>query len=83
MQVPSIGRIVHYTSASYGTSYPEGITHAAIVTGLVSDENLYLDVRPGPLGDAPRSWGSYGPDSGGIPFAETPTPGHWSWPPRD
>lgn len=82
VQKPAVGRIVHYTSASFGTDYPEGITHAAIVIGLASDGNPYLEVLRSPLGDAPCNWDSYGPDGGGIPFAETPTPGHWSWPPR-
>lgn len=76
MQTPSIGRIVHYQS--FGTPGGEYLPEprAAIITGVhPSDAALVADLTIfNPEGfHQPRR----------VPYADTPTPGHWNWPPRN
>lgn len=80
MPVPSIGRIVHYQS--YGTPNGEYVPEprAAIITAITPQAVLF---------DAPEvphvSLCVLNPTgfffNHVVPFAETPTPGHWNWPP--
>ncbi|QWS68186.1 hypothetical protein SEA_VANLEE_69 [Gordonia phage VanLee] len=74
-QQPTVGRIVHYQS--YGTPGGEYLpeARAAIIT----------EVGHGPLeGDVGlcvlNPTGQF--FNRDVPYAETPTPGHWNWPPR-
>lgn len=73
MQLPTVGRIVHYTS--YGTPGGEYLPEprAAIVTGTygnATDADLTVFNPTGIHFNLV------------VPFAEEPTPGHWNWPPR-
>lgn len=81
MQKPSIGRIVHYQS--YGTpgGEHEPETLAAIVTKVKGcDPELGRDGCPHvSLRVFYDNGDSNKPE---VPYAEVPTPGHWSWPPR-
>lgn len=65
---PSVGRIVHF--------HPRVINpmpEAAIVMYVHEDGSTVTLTAFTPVG----------PDvEDAVPFAETPTPGHWSWPPR-
>jgi hypothetical protein len=76
-QLPTIGRTVHYQS--YGTPNGEYLPEprAAIITEVHSDLRVSLCVI-NPTGIHLNR----GPKDEGIAFAETPTPGHWNWPPR-
>lgn len=81
-QKPTVGRIVHYQS--YGTPGGEYLPEprAAIITAVG------LPVAAGPDGPViPVSLCILNPTgyffNQSVPFAETPTPGHWNWPPRD
>jgi hypothetical protein len=67
---PSIGRIVHYHS--YGTPAGEYLPEprAAIVTAVEPTVALCVLNPTGMFFNVD------------VPFAEEPTPGHWSWPPR-
>lgn len=69
---PTIGRIVHYQS--YGTPGGEYLPEprAAIVTEVDGDGVVGLAVL-NPTGMFFNR---------GVPYSETPKPGHWSWPPR-
>lgn len=68
--LPSVGRIVHYTTDPHAT------VKAAIITGVLKDsERQYVDLVI--FNDA----GAFAAGTP-IPFAEAYTPGHWSWPPR-
>lgn len=74
-QQPTVGRIVHY--------WPDQDAHhapwAAIITGLWnSDEGTVRLHIFTPHGDAEDPI----PEDGAYPYAETPTAGHWNWPPR-
>lgn len=76
-QAPSVGRIVHY----YGESEEyAGQPIAALVTE-VDDEDLALARLHifWPLHQEPIKAENFGHV---YTFSETPTPGHWSWPPR-
>lgn len=68
----TVGRIVHYKTRS---EKGEGRTDAlaAIVVWVNPDGTPNLEVWSY-LG------GSFFMES--VPFANSPTPGHWSWPPR-
>jgi hypothetical protein len=75
-QFPTVGRIVHYHS--YGTPGGEfpSTARAAVVAAVPApdDGSLTADLvvlNPEGLFFNHR-----------VPFAETPTPGCWSWPPR-
>lgn len=92
---PSIGRVVHYCATgkepavyapcqhfdafdkiTHNSSHPtlvkEGESYAAVVTAAFVEDDVTATIHlPG----------------GGLlsvrcPYAENPTPGHWSWPPR-
>lgn len=72
IQLPSVGRIVHYYTDDR-TDQPM----AAIVTGVFEgDEKLSVDLSvfqrklPSPLIGVK------------VPFSDTLKRGHWSWPPR-
>lgn len=76
---PTISRIVHYQS--YGTPGGEYLPapRAAIITACNPwpEETGALDVSLCVLNPT----GMFFTDR--VPFAETPTPGHWNWPPRE
>lgn len=82
-QAPSIGRIVHYHS--YGTPGGEYLPEprAAIITDIAPPI-----ARPGGATVPNMRVGLAVLNPTGmffnqsVPFAEDPTPGHWSWPPR-
>ncbi|WP_043654390.1 hypothetical protein [Nocardia thailandica] len=71
-QKPSISRDVHYQTFGTpgGEHLPEPV--AAKVTHVYGDDtvDLFVIYRNG-TSHKER-----------VPFAETPTPGHWNWPPR-
>ncbi|MDP3768205.1 MAG: hypothetical protein Q8S13_09330 [Dehalococcoidia bacterium] len=72
---PTVGQIVHY--------YQDDRTPlAAIITAVDPVNRVQLTVfwprdAPFPVRD------HHGNISTRVPFAEAPTPGHWSWPPRE
>lgn len=66
---PSIGRIVHFTDREYGTV-------AAIVTKVEAED----DTRVWLTAFLPEKLPGF--LTVPVPHAETPTLGHWSWPPR-
>jgi hypothetical protein len=83
MQKPSIGRIVHYQSygAPGGEFLPE--PRAAIVTAVHPNDpgtsgkfNAAATIDAAVLNPTGLFFAV------GLPFSETPEPGHWSWPPR-
>jgi hypothetical protein len=66
-QEPTVGRIVHYQAT-------EGDRPCAALIVAVYPRGVNLEVF-GPTGvNVHRQH---------VPFAEEPTPAHWSWPPRD
>lgn len=77
---PSVGRIVHMTSRGSADGQFPPATRAAVVTAVhwspetpeptVESVDLCVLNPTGLFFDL------------GVPYAETPTPGHWSWPPR-
>ncbi|AEK10013.1 hypothetical protein FDH96_gp102 [Mycobacterium phage Rey] len=78
---PSIGRIVHYHS--YGTPGGEYLSEAraAIITAVYEDGHELADPSKVHVGLAVLNpTGMFFNQL--VPFAEEPTPGHWSWPPR-
>jgi len=79
---PTIGRIVHYqTLGTPGGEYlPEPL--AAIVTKVKGcDPSLGGDGCP--HADMHVFYGNGTSDKSDVPYAATPTPGHWNWPPRN
>jgi hypothetical protein len=69
---PSIGRIVHMTSRGSADGQFPPAPRAAVITAVHDEGRVDLCVL-NPTGlffDL------------GVPYAEEPTPGHWSWPPR-
>jgi len=68
-QTPSIGRIVHFQHPAQA-----GGPIAAIITSVLEDDVVLLTAF------MPSQLPGYVVKP--VPFAETPTPGHWSWPPR-
>lgn len=76
---PTIGRTVHYQS--YGTPGGEygSEPRAAIITAVFNGQDEET-------GDGFVSLAVLNPTGlffhQAVPYAETPTPGHWSWPPR-
>ena len=76
---PSIGRIVHYQS--YGTPGGEYLPEprAAIITQVNCNHEAH-DTN-GLCGLAILNpTGMF--FNAAVPYSETPTPGHWNWPPR-
>lgn len=85
-QQPTVGRIVHYQS--YGTPGGEFVPEprAAIITEVASECGTEPTCDVEHIG-CPRvglcvlnPTGQY--FNREVPYAETPTPGHWNWPPR-
>jgi hypothetical protein len=73
-QKPSIGRIVHYLRpVSLGHVQRESPVPAVITKTETDDATCHLYI----MSDL---FGCYFELS--VPYAESPTPGHWSWPPR-
>lgn len=77
-QKPSVGRIVHYQS--YGTPGGEYLPEprAAIITEVTAWDSETGQARASVCVVNPT--GLFFKED--LPFAETPTPGHWNWPPR-
>ncbi|MCU1592414.1 MAG: hypothetical protein JWP11_3670 [Frankiales bacterium] len=80
---PTVGRIVHYQS--YGTPNGEHRSkpRAAVVTEVAASAAYLADAGDGhPF----VSLCVLNPEgmffNRDVPYAETPTPGRWSWPPR-
>lgn len=75
--MPTVGRIVHYQS--YGT--PNGeylpLPRAAVITEVNEGQN---DGRNSVALCVLNPTGLF--FNTDVPFALTPTPGHWNWPPR-
>lgn len=69
---PSVGRVVHYQA--YGTPGGEykSVPRAATITQVNEDGSVGLCIF--------NPTGLFFPTS--VKFSETPTPGHWNWPPR-
>lgn len=94
-QLPSIGRIVHYTNlGDKDGKYPPEV-QAAVITGVYfqapgGDETGEPGAKANELGFKPNSMfvdlkvfyrtGFF--DCQKIPFSETPARGCWNWPPR-
>jgi hypothetical protein len=68
---PSVGRIVHYQSHGSPNGQHKSEPRAAVVTEVYPDTGVGLCVL--------NPTGMYFDRN--VPFAETPTPGHWNWPP--
>lgn len=85
IQVPSVGRIVHYQSyGSPGGEYkPE--PRAAVVTE-VDENNLPIVLEDGSITFRPIGLCVLNPTgmffNRNVPYSATPKPGHWNWPPR-
>lgn len=78
MQIPTVGRIVHYQS--FGTPGGEYSSQprAAVITQVGAFDHGFGGNAVGlcilnPTGQF------FNPS---VPFSETPKPGHWNWPPR-
>lgn len=98
MQRPSIGRIVHYHSHGSavqddGTQLYHSEPRAAIITAVPERlehepydgcPNGKRDINGTPMWIASLTVlapaGIFFNET--VPYAEEPTPGHWSWPPR-
>jgi hypothetical protein len=74
MSKPSVIRCVHYYPAS---RHPDpaliGPPQAAIITGVHNETCVDLFLMPPACQGEPAT---------SVEFSETPTPGHWTWPPR-
>lgn len=70
---PTVGRIVHYEDPEIGTI-------AAVITAVHEGGVNLTTFTPG----KPCGYVAVGPGNllAVVAFAETPTPGHWNWPPR-
>lgn len=77
---PSIGRIVHFQT--YGSAGGEYLPApmAALVTRV--DDSFGTDEHPETRVDLAVFYESGLAFRRNIEFAESPTPGHWNWPPR-
>lgn len=73
---PSIGRIVHYQS--YGTPGGEYLPEprAAVISEVFDQDDNPGGVSLVVLNPSGLFFNQ------DVPYAETPTPGHWNWPPR-
>jgi hypothetical protein len=73
---PTVGRVVHAMSrGSADGQFPPAVRAAVITEVLPADadgQRVHLCVL--------NPTGLFFDLS--VPYAETPTPGHWSWPPR-
>ena len=69
---PSVGRIVHYFTASDDGRHITG-RHAAVITRVEAIDRVNLKVLPdrAPLFDVIS-----------VNLSEEPEPLHWTWPPR-
>lgn len=72
---PTVGRIVHYQA--YGTPGGEfpSVPRAAVVTEVGGDDGMTVGLcvlNPSGLFF-----------NRGLPYADPPKPGCWSWPPRE
>jgi hypothetical protein len=75
---PTVGRTVHYQSyGSPGGEY-KSLPRAAIITQTQAENPLLSETIVGLAILNPT--GMYFNEK--TPYAEVPTPGHWSWPPR-
>jgi hypothetical protein len=73
MQVPSIGRVVHYQRYGSPGGEHKAEPSPAVITQILDPLNgdvMLFVMNPN---------GLY---FNKTPYAEEPTPGHWSWPPR-
>lgn len=83
---PSVGRIVHYQS--YGTPNGEYLpeARAAFITEVAPECGTEPTCDVEHIGCPRVSVAVINPTGlffkEDMPFAETPTPGHWNWPPR-
>lgn len=70
----TVGRTVHYQA--YGTPGGEykAEPRAAIVTEVLPDTGAVSLCVVTPTGTFFNR---------GVPYSETPKPGHWNWPPRE
>lgn len=85
-QKPTVGRIVHYQShgspdGKY-TPQPRAAVVTAISVTLAPGSTLPSVGEPTSAVDlcVLNPEGMY--FNRGVPFSETPQPGHWNWPPR-
>lgn len=79
-QTPSVGRIVHYQS--YGTPGGEYLPEprAAVITTVHAQDPVPEHGVPYVGLAVLNPTGVFFNES--VKFAESPTPGHWNWPPR-
>lgn len=85
-QNPSVGRVVHYLprpipqeDLDRGAWHRSGQPWPAIITEVHDDGRVRLDLIT-PFGQIEERLDENNP--GLYWFAEFPTPGYWSWPPR-
>lgn len=69
---PTVGRIVHYQRYGSPGGEHKAEPSPAVVTKVLEDRKCALFVM--------NPNGCYFNET---PYAEKPTPGHWSWPPRN
>ena len=81
-QVPTVGRIVHYTNLGDkdGRYPPE--QQAAIITGVYPNEGTEKIAPPLAFADIHIFYRTGQFDMQKVPYSETYERGHWSWPPR-
>lgn len=77
---PTIGRVVHYQS--YGTPGGEyqAEPRAALITAVKGCDPNHQPGCPHVSLAVLNPTGLF--FTANVPYAQTPTPGHWSWPPR-
>jgi hypothetical protein len=71
---PSIGRIVHYQSYGSPGGEHQSLPRAAVITEVLSEDTNTVSLC------VLNPTGQY--FDRGVPYSETPKPGHWNWPPR-
>ncbi|WP_306357439.1 MULTISPECIES: hypothetical protein [unclassified Nocardia] len=78
---PTVGRIVHYqTYGTPGGEHPPETLAAIVTKAKGCDATLGRDGCPHV--SLHVLYGNGTSDKADVPYAEEPTPGHWSWPPR-